>query len=147
MFLQYCHPVNVGILDYIVSLIYRQSIQGALGRGKAYHQLRLYIDRVNGYHLRGSSEKERLVWNECARLLTNCLLYYNAMMLDKWLTRCKLKGEKQKCEFIKSLSPVTWTHVNFHGIYEFLATPEVIDIDRWLDKLQITEADFLKLVS
>lgn len=76
--------------------------------------------KVNGHHMRGTSEKELLVWNECARLLANSLLYYNAVMLDKWQTRCERRGEKQKCEFIRCLSPVAWTHVNFHGIYEFL---------------------------
>lgn len=133
------------LLNYIDCLTYRQSIQGALSRGEAYHQLRRYIDRVNGHHLRGTSEKELLVWNECARLLANSLLYYNATMLDKWLARCDRKGEKKKSEFIKSLSPVAWTHVNFHGIYEFMTTPELIDIDGWLDKMNITETDFLKL--
>lgn len=132
------------LLDYIDRLAYRQSIQGALGRGEAYHQMRRHIERVNGYHFRGTNEKELLVWNECARLLANSLLYYNAMMLDKWLARCEHRGEKQKCEFIKNLSPVAWTHINFHGIYEFLNCPELIDVDAWLDKLQITEADFLK---
>lgn len=133
------------LLDYIDRLTYRQSIQGALGRGEAYHQLRRHINRVNGHHFRGTSEKELLVWNECARLLANSLLYYNAMMLDKWLARCEHNGEKQKCEFIRGLSPVAWTHVNFHGIYEFLTAAEAIDIDGWLDKLCITEADFLKM--
>lgn len=135
------------LLNYIESLTYRQSIQGALGRGEAYHQLRRHIEKVNGHHLRGTSEKELLVWNECARLLANSLLYYNAMMLDKWLTRSERRGAKQKSEFIKSLSPVAWTHVNFHGIYEFMTIPELIDIDGWIDKLHISEADFLKMAN
>jgi TnpA family transposase len=132
------------LLNFIDCLPFRQSIQGSLGRGEAYHQLRRHIERVNGHHFRGTSEKELLVWNECARFLANSLLYYNAVMLNKWLERCEGRGELQKCEFIKRLSPVAWTHVNFHGIFEFLTAPETIDIDAWLDKLCITEADFVK---
>lgn len=65
------------LLNYIADVTFRQSIQGALGRGEAYHQLRRYIEKVNGHHFRGTTETQISVWNECARLLTNCLLYYN----------------------------------------------------------------------
>jgi hypothetical protein len=46
---------------------------------------------------------------------------------------------------IKHLSPVTWTHINFQGKYEFLSTQETIDIDAWLDRILISE-DVLALV-
>ena len=100
---------------------------------------------MNGHHFRGTSEKELLVWNECARLLANSLLYYNAVMLDKWHDRCEQRDEQQKCAFIKQLSPVAWTHANFHGAYDFMTTLETIDIDGWLDRLRISETDFRKL--
>lgn len=132
------------ILNYICDLSFRQSIQGALSRGEAYHQLRRHIERVNGRHFRGTTETQIAVWNECARLLANCVLYYNASMLNKWMEESDRKGENEKSAFIKHLSPVAWTHVNFQGRYEFLSSHETIDIDSWLDKLMVSEVDFKK---
>jgi len=37
--------------------------------------------------------------------------------------------------FIKRLSPVAWTHINFYGQYEFLAE-NIIDIDGLLNQLK-----------
>lgn len=130
------------ILNYICDLTFRQSIQGALCRGEAYHQLRRYIERVNGRHFRGTNETQITVWNECARLLANCVLYYNASMLNQWMAQCDCRGESEKSGFIKYLSPVAWTHVNFQGRYEFLSSPEAIDIEAWLNQILITEGDF-----
>src|ERR1700735_3423817 len=84
------------------------------------------------------------LWNECARLLVNCVLYYNASMLDRWMEQCDRRGESEKSNFIKHLSPVAWTHVNFQGRYEFLSSDETIDIDAWLDKILVNESDFKK---
>ena len=54
------------------------------------------------------------------------------------------KGESEKSRFIKQLSPVAWTHINFQGRYEFLSSHEEIDIDGWLDKILVNDADFKK---
>jgi len=77
-------------------------------------------------------------------LRANCALYYNASMLNQWIDQCDRRGENKKSEFIKHLSPVAWTHVNFQGRYEFLSTHEIIDIDAWLKGMLVTEDDFLK---
>lgn len=130
------------LLNYICDLLYRQSIQGALGRGEAYHQLRRHIEKVNGRHFRGTSETQITVWNECARLLANCVLYYNASMLNRWIEKSDRRGESKKSEYIKHLSPVAWTHVNFQGKYEFLSTQEIIDIEAWLGRIVVGEDDF-----
>ena len=132
------------ILNCICDLSFRQSIHGALCRGEAYHQFRRHIERVNGRYFRGTTETQIVLWNECARLLANCVLYYNASMLNRWMDECDRNGENEKSKFIKHLSPVAWTHVNFQGRYEFLSSHETIDIDAWLDKLLVSEADFKK---
>jgi TnpA family transposase len=132
------------ILNCICDLSFRQSIQGSLCRGEAYHQLRRHIERVNGRHFRGTTETHITVWNECARLLANCVLYYNASMLNRWMEQCDRRGESEISDFIKHLSPVAWTHVNFQGRYEFLSADETIDIDTWLSKILVNESDFKK---
>jgi TnpA family transposase len=132
------------ILNYISDLTFRQSIQGSLGRGEAYHQLRRHIEKVNGRHFRGTNETQISIWNESARLLANCVLYYNAIMLNQWMEQSDAKGESEKSKFIKQLSPVAWTHINFQGRYEFLSSHEEIDINGWLDKILVNDSDFKK---
>ena len=132
------------ILNYIGDLTFRQAIQGSLGRGEAYHQLRRHIEKVNGRHFRGTNETQISVWNEAARLLANCVLYYNASMLTRWMEQCDRRGEVKKSQYIKQLSPVAWTHVNFQGRYEFLSTDEEINMDTWLDTISINDTDFEK---
>jgi TnpA family transposase len=132
------------ILNYIGDLSFRQSIQGALCRGEAYHQLRRHIEKVNGRHFRGSNETQISVWNECARLLANCVLYYNASMLNSWVDKSDREGDTEKSSFIKNLSPVAWTHVNFQGRFYFMSPQEEIDILGWLDNLMINTEDFKK---
>lgn len=63
-------------------------------------------------------------------------------MLNQWMEQCDRRGESEKSTFIKCLSPVAWTHVNFQGRYEFLSSQETIDIDAWLDRILINEDDF-----
>ena len=71
------------ILNYSSDVTFRQSIQGFLGRGEAYHQLRRHIEKANGRHFRGTNETQISIWNESAKLLANCVLYYNATMLNQ----------------------------------------------------------------
>ena len=65
-------------------------------------------------------------------------------MLNQWIEQCDARGESEKSKYIKHLSPVAWTHVNFQGRYEFLSSHEGIDIDSWLDTLLVNESDFKK---
>lgn len=58
------------------------------------------------------------------------------------LNNVTVRVKVKKSEFIKYLSPVAWTHVNFQGRYEFLSSHETIDIDSWLQGLLISEDDF-----
>jgi Tn3 transposase DDE domain-containing protein len=65
-------------------------------------------------------------------------------MLTRWMEQCDRRGEVKKSQYIKQLSPVAWTHVNFQGRYEFLSTDEEINMDTWLDTISINETDFEK---
>jgi TnpA family transposase len=126
------------LLDYIGDIILRQSVQGALNRGEAYQQLRRHIALVNGKQMRASTEMEIAVWNECARLLTNSIIYYNATLLTKLMDHFDRLGQKGKSDFIKRLSPVAWTHINFYGQYEFLSE-DLLDIDGLLKQVALKD--------
>lgn len=129
------------LLDYVGNLIIRQSVQGALNRVEAYHQLRRQIAIINGKRFRGSTEMEIAIWNECARLLANSIIYCNAELLTKLKDHFDHLGQTEKSHFIKRLSPVAWTHINFYGQYEFL-DEETIDIEGLLQNIDYNTLNF-----
>ncbi|MDQ3712715.1 MAG: transposase [Acidobacteriota bacterium] len=54
-------------------------------RGESYHQPKSSVAFDNFGKLRFKSEYEQNIWNECSRLLTNCILYYNLTILSELL--------------------------------------------------------------
>jgi TnpA family transposase len=121
------------LLDYVGNVVLRQAVQGSLCRVEAYHQLRRYIAIINGRYFRGSTEMEIAVWNECARLLTNAIVYYNATLLTNLMVYFEESGQNEKYEFVKRLSPIAWVHINFLGRYSFMGN-DIIDIDKLLSQ-------------
>jgi len=117
------------LLDYIDSPPLRQHVQRALNRGENYHQLRRAVSYANFGKLRFKTEHEQQLWGECARLLTNCIIYYNAMLLSHVLACKGGAGDTQGAALLKQVSPVAWQHINLYGRYEFRKAPEAIDIE------------------
>jgi TnpA family transposase len=112
------------LLDYIDSPPLRRNVQRALNRGESYHQLRRAVAYANFGKLRFQTEYEQQIWEECSRLITNCIIYYNASILSNLLTH---NGNGLQ---IKNISPVAWQHINFYGRYEFNKRSEPINMKK-----------------
>ncbi|MCQ6307408.1 transposase [Bacillus cereus] len=87
-----------------------------------------------------------LVQNRCStlyfhsalnRLLTNCIIYYNASILSNILTKSQNKGIGTN--ILKYISPVAWQHINFYGRYEFNNSPTVINLETILGSINEEE--------
>jgi len=111
--------MSVYMLRYIDDLVIRQNVRRALNRGEAYHQLRRAIANVHGSKFRGRTDKEIELWNECARLMANCMIYYNATILNGLLLKLQDKGNQQLIELLQYISPVAWININLYGFYSF----------------------------
>lgn len=123
------------LLNYVDSVPLRQNIQRALNRGESYHQLRRAVSYANFGKLRFKTESEQQIWGDCARLLTNCIIYYNASILSDLLTLRNDSGDMAAVALLSQVSPVAWQHINFYGRYEFNQQPEVIDIRAIIQQL------------
>lgn len=121
------------LLDYIDSLQLRQNVQRALNRGESYHKLVRAISYANFGKLRFKTEQEQQIWAECARLIANCIIYYNASIMSSVLTY--KEGNGQDTNFLKQISPVSWQHINICGRYEFNKNSETINMDEIAQKL------------
>ncbi len=125
------------LLEYIDDASLRGYVQRALNRGEAYHQLRRAIASVNGNRFRGSSDYEISLWNECARLLTNAIIYFNSTILTRLLEHFEASGDDEKLTTTKKVSPVAWNNINLNGTYSFSFEQNVIDMEEVMR--QITE--------
>jgi len=97
----------------------RNHVQRALNRGEAYHQLRRAISNVNGDRFRDNSDEEILIWNECARLMTNAIIYFNSKVLSNLLDSFEYQGKTKLADTLKRASPVAWQNINLRGTYLF----------------------------
>jgi TnpA family transposase len=133
---EYDHIIrSLYLLDYIDSPPLRQNVQRAVNRGESYHKLRRAVSYANFGKLRFKTEQEQQLWGECARLITNCIIYYNATILSNLLAHYEETDNNKGAALLKQISPVAWQHINFYGRYEFNRQPEAINIDEIIQKL------------
>ncbi len=123
------------LLDYLDSPPLRRHVQPALNRGESSHQLRRAVSHANFGKLRFKTEHEQHIWGECARLMTHCILYSNAMLFSSLLDYQEAAGDVQEAALLKHISPVAWQHINLYGRYEFRNGPEAININEIVREL------------
>jgi TnpA family transposase len=111
------------ILDFIDDVELRQSVQKALNRGEAYHRLRRAVAYVNGGKFRVQTEAEQQVWNECSRLITNAIIYYNTALLSRVYEQKQAVHDQAAMEVIQGMSPVAWQHINLETAVDALEIP------------------------
>jgi TnpA family transposase len=128
------------ILNYIDDIKTRQAVRAALNRGEAYHQLCRAIAFMNGGRLRGITELELELWNECARLIASAVIFYNAYILSLLLERTI---DDKLIEVLLRLSPVGWSHLSFLGEYKFDRQRLGLEIQKWLKNLKIDSTEFI----
>ena len=127
------------LLNFVDVLALRKNVQKALNRGESYHQLRKAVSYANFGKLRFKTEGEQQIWNECSRLITNCIIFYNATILSRLLHLKEANGDDEQAARFKHVSPVAWQHINFYGRYEFKKSLEPIDLDALVQELSDLE--------
>lgn len=127
--------MSLYMLEYIDDSEMRSNVHRSLNRGESFHQLMSAIRKVGGKKLLGSKSNEFLLYNECTRLIANCVIYYNAALLSSLYEAYEKSGEYEKCELIKRLSPVAWQHINLVGKYEFHIDKTSINLAILIDKI------------
>lgn len=122
------------ILDYIDDIGLRKNVQKALNRGEAYHRLRKAIPFSNEGKFKVKTELEQQIWGDCARLVANCIIYFNMAVLSKTMILEAKEGDFEKANRLKKSSPVAWQHINLYGRYQFMKADQVLKIDDLIRK-------------
>jgi hypothetical protein len=81
------------------------------------------------------TEQERQLWGECARLLTNCMLYDNATLSSQLGERKTHSGDAQGVALPSQVSPVAWQHIDVYGCYELSRGPTAINMHEIIKEL------------
>lgn len=123
------------LLDYIDSPPLRRNVQRVLNRGESYHQLRRAVAYANFGKLRFKTEYEQQVWEECSRLITNCIICYNATILSGLLDHMNNTGNIENSDWLGNISPVAWQHINLHGRYEFNSRLEPVNMNEIIQEM------------
>jgi len=120
------------LLEYVDNQTLRKFVQTALNRGESYHQLRRAIASINGNQFRGGTDYQIEQWNDCARVIANCIIYYNSALLSGLIEQFEKKNKPDVIEMIANLSPVAWAHIQLAGKYSFGHQKITIDIAKML---------------
>ncbi|MGC1952081.1 MAG: Tn3 family transposase [Gammaproteobacteria bacterium] len=91
--------------------------------------------------LRFKREYEQEIWSECARLISNSVIFYNAAILSRlWEYRQSIGDDAGAAEIL-NVSPVSWNNINFPGRYAFKGKSAPIDIDAMVQKMAKTSLE------
>jgi TnpA family transposase len=123
------------LLKFIDSEQLRKNVQKALNRGESYHKLRKAVSYANFGKLRFKTEQEQHIWGACSRLISNCIIFYNASILSKFLDYNENRENNEVIDMLKKTSPVAWANVNLYGRYEFNKQSDLVNMDEIVQHL------------
>lgn len=140
------NPVRRAVFEYdkLIRSIYtlrylrdprlQRNVQRSQNRIEAYHQLRAAIAQVGGKkELTGQTDIGLEISNQCARLVANAIIYYNAAILSRLLRTYEASGNARALALITSTSPVAWRHLLLGGHYTFEDSGTMLSLDTLLE--------------
>ena len=119
---------SIHVLNLIDDMQLRKAIRSARNRTEAYHQLQSNIRKTYRGVFQGKRIVENRVSAHAARLIANCIIAYNGMILNT-VYKNMPNGVSQDIidEFLR-ISPIAWTHTLFTGRYSFKKSNGNIDV-------------------
>lgn len=121
---------SIYTLRYLRDPQVQRNVLRSQNRIESYHQLRSAIAQVGGKkELTGRTDIEIEISNQCARLISNAIIYYNSAILSRLLTRLETTGNAKTLALFKKISPIAWRHIHMNGHYTFNNDGRIIDLD------------------
>ena len=121
---------SIYTLKYLRDPQLERNIRRSQNRIESYHQLRAAVAKVGGKkELTGKNDIETDISNQCGRLISNAIVYYNSAILSRLLERLEAEGNARGIEALARVSPVAWQHILLNGHYTFQSSNEIIDLD------------------
>lgn len=129
---------SIYTLKYLRDPQMERNIRRSQNRIESYHQLRAAVTKVGGKkELTGKNDIETEISNQCGRLISNAIVYYNSAILSRLLKRLETEGNEKAIEALTRISPVAWQHILLNGHYTFQNSNELIDLDTLVAGLKL----------
>jgi TnpA family transposase len=125
------------LLDYANDKQLRQVIQESLNRGESLQGLKRALASLGGNQFRGRNPEEMAMWNSCANLLANCIVYYNALIMSSYKSYCLDAGNEDQIKHLRSISPASWENVILNGYYDMSDNDEHWNIESEMKGLNL----------
>ncbi len=120
---------SIHILNLIDDMSFRKALRTARNRTEAYHQLQSIIRKVYRGIFKGKTITDNRVSAHAARLLANCIIGYNSIILNNIYEKMLAEGVSEEViEEFARISPIAWAHILFTGRYRFKKNNGLIDI-------------------
>lgn len=126
------------VLNLINDVNLRKAIRTARNRTEAYHQLQRLIRKVYSGVFTGKKISDNRISAHATRLVANCIVAYNALILNTVYEKMLAEGVSKKIlEEFARISPLAWHHLFFTGRYSFKSTNKMaIDVAAMADMLE-----------
>jgi len=125
------------VLNLIHDMALRKALKAARNRTESYHSLQGLIRKVNNGIFRGKKISNNRISAHATRLVANCIVAYNAIILNAIYENMLKRGASAHIikEFAR-ISPIAWSHLIFTGRYSFVKSDGKIDIERFVEQLE-----------
>lgn len=99
---------SIYTLKYLRDPLLECNIRRSQNRIESYHQLRAAVVKVGGKkELTWKNDIETDISNQCGRLISNAIVYYNPAILSRLLERLEVEGDAKGIEALARISPVS----------------------------------------
>lgn len=110
---------TIFILRYLDDETLRDKIQLQLNRGEARHALARYLFFANQGEFKTRDYSEIMNKASCLSLLSNAVLLWNSVQMQKIIDNLESQGHKIDRKDIARISPLMHRHINPTGVYSF----------------------------
>lgn len=115
-----------------------RNINRSQNRIKSYHPLRAAVAKVGAKaEFTGKNDLETEISNQCGRLCSNAIVFYNSTIRSRLLKRLKAEANDQGIEALTRISPVTWQHILLNGHDTCHSSNEIIGLDALVAKRKL----------
>lgn len=125
------------VLNLIDNIALRKAIRTARNRTEGYHQLQGLIRKIYRGVFKGKKIVNNQVSAHAVRLVENCIIAYNTIILNTLYEKMLKEGVHQKIiEEFARISPIAWGHIVFTGKYNFKKSKGNIDVEAMVSTLE-----------
>jgi TnpA family transposase len=110
---------TIHILRWYADETNRRRINRQLNKGEALHSLRSHLYYANQGEVRGQTDEQLRNQVGCLNLVTNAIIIWNAVYMEKVVQQFQQQGQQVKDEHLMHLWPTRHAHINVYGKYHF----------------------------